>query len=94
MKSHKPRTIRNVLAPVLSSYFHGRGIFLVKVHTKAKDPCQVCAMGHREYCGYKCGLMADNEDKQKVMKRVFIGDTIVCRDGSEYVLVRDENGSA
>ena len=91
---HKPKTIRNVVLPVLDSYFHGRCIYLVKAYTKVKDPCKTCDMSHRYYCGYKCGVSEDSEIKNKLMKRVFVGDTIVCTDGSEYVLVKDSNGSA
>ena len=94
-KPHNPRTIRNVLQPVLDSYFHGRCIYVVRATTKAKDPCRSCDMGHRYYCGYKCGMPSDREnDRKKFVKRVFVGDTIVCLDGTEYVLVRDNNGSA
>lgn len=35
-----------------------------------------------------------DDDRKKLVKRVFVGDTIVCLDGTEYVLVRDNNGSA
>ena len=94
-KLHKPRTIRNVLQPVLDSYFHGRCIYLVRASTKAKDPCKSCAMGHRYYCGYKCGMPSNCEnDRRHFVKRVFVGDTIVCLDGFKYVLVKDDNGSA
>lgn len=94
-RPHKPRTIRNVLQPVLDSYFHGRCIYVVRATTKAKDPCKSCDMGHRYYCGYKCGMPSDiDDDRKKFVKRVFVGDTIVCLDGTEYVLVRDNNGSA
>lgn len=94
-KPHKPRTIRNVASTRLDSYFHGRCIYVVIAYTKAKDPCKSCDMGHRYYCGYKCGMPSDREnDRNQFVKRVFIGDTIVCADGTEYVLVKDENGSA
>lgn len=94
-KPHKPRTIRNVASTRLDSYFHGRCIYIVPAYTKAKDPCKSCDMGHRYYCGYKCGMPSDREnDMKKLVKRVFVGDTIVCTDGSEYVLVKDNNGSA
>ena len=35
-----------------------------------------------------------DDDREKFVKRVFVGDTIVCLDVSEYVLVKDDNGSA
>ena len=94
-KPHKPRTIRNVVSTRLGSYFHGRCIYVVIAYTEAKDPCKSCDMGHRYYCGYKCGMPSDREnDRKQFVKRVFIGDTIVLLDGTEYVLVKDNNGSA
>ena len=94
-KPHKPRTIRNVVSTRLGSYFHGRCIYVVVAYTEAKDPCKSCDMGHRYYCGYKCGMLSDRENDRKLfVKRVFIGDTIVLLDGTEYVLVKDNNGSA